>query len=355
MNAAISGLKMHMDKLNVIGNNIANVNTNGYKAQRMLFKDSLYTTVQGGSNGTSQTGGRNPSQLGYGVQLKSISLDMSAGSYTPTGKATDMMINGDGFFLVGDKTQTVYGDNATPADFSGLNLSRVGDFEIKADGYLTDGQGGVVYGFLATGVDAQTGKPIMSNQLVPIRVPRQAVDANTGDVTIAWPTEAQNGPLTDTVGGGNGASENPLLKYSSLSVSADGKITVYADDVGQMVTVGYIAVGSVANPNGVTHTSGNYYTAGEGSGDLSISMFGGVAADLGLTYVALGNGAQNADQGMRIGNCNSDLLTNGLEGSKTDLANEISDMITAQRGYQANTRIITVTDSMLEELVNIKR
>ena len=79
MYSAIAGLKSHMSKLNVIGNNIANVNTYGYKAQRTIFSDSLYTTSTAGSDGTTTTGGRNPSQVGYGVNITSIDIDMSTG------------------------------------------------------------------------------------------------------------------------------------------------------------------------------------------------------------------------------------------------------------------------------------
>ena len=77
MYAAIGGLKSHMSKLNVIGNNVANVNTYGYKAQRMTFKESIYTTSKSGSNGGVTSGGNNPSQIGYGCSVGSIDLNMS--------------------------------------------------------------------------------------------------------------------------------------------------------------------------------------------------------------------------------------------------------------------------------------
>ena len=103
MYAGISGLKTHMQNLNVIGHNLANVNTYGYKSQRMIFRESLYGTTVAGSNGTEIRGGVNPSQIGYGVQVGTIDLNMSTSTYTPTGYPMDCMVNGDGFFLVGDK------------------------------------------------------------------------------------------------------------------------------------------------------------------------------------------------------------------------------------------------------------
>ena len=85
MYAAIGGLKTHMNNLNVIGNNIANVNTEAYKAQRMTFQESIYTTSRSGSNGGVTAGGNNPSQIGYGSSVGSIDLNMNPGTYAPTG------------------------------------------------------------------------------------------------------------------------------------------------------------------------------------------------------------------------------------------------------------------------------
>ncbi|MBQ3496921.1 MAG: flagellar hook-basal body complex protein, partial [Oscillospiraceae bacterium] len=104
MYAAIAGLRTHMNKLNVIGNNIANVNTYGYKTQRTIFEESIYATSRAGSNGTANAGGRNPAQIGYGTQVSTIDLNMASGTYAPTGHAMDCMIDGMGFLLVGDKT-----------------------------------------------------------------------------------------------------------------------------------------------------------------------------------------------------------------------------------------------------------
>ena len=148
MYAAIAGLKTHMSKMNVIGNNIANVNTNGYKSQRTIFKDAMYTMYSSGSDGTTTTAGRNPSQVGYGSQVSSIDLNMATGSYAP-GISTDCMIYGDGFFMVGDKDVKI--DPLDPDSTKKLSLTRVGDFSFKADGYLSDGNGNAVYGFMATG------------------------------------------------------------------------------------------------------------------------------------------------------------------------------------------------------------
>lgn len=134
MYAAIGGLKSHMTKLNVIGNNVANVNTHGYKAQRMTFQESIYTTSRSGSNGGVTMGGNNPSQIGYGSTVGSIDLNMAPSTYAPTGYGLDCMLMNEGFFLTGTKDGTVN----TSADLSSLNLSRLGDFRVDNDGYICD-------------------------------------------------------------------------------------------------------------------------------------------------------------------------------------------------------------------------
>lgn len=405
MYAAIAGLKTHMSKMNVIGNNIANVNTNGYKSQRTVFKDAMYTMYRSGSDGTTTTGGRNPAQVGYGSQISTIDLNMGSGSYAP-GNALDCMIDGDGFFLVGDKTVADVIDGTNPTSFKSLNLTRVGDFGFDAGGYLVDGTGSCVYGFMAVGVDTE-GKPIVSDQLVPIRLPKMETTYTYSQITkeddgttttveidkaayenglanpdpdgkITYSRKAEYEVLYPEVKDANGdaialkdaGDDLPFAQLDSISIDeSTGRISGTVKDSDEWVTIGFLAIGNVTNPNGVTHTGGFYYQAGDGAGDLQISMLGGAAADLKtidggpLQYVN-GSLAAGADPDnpvtpsdkAQIGSAGATaLLTGGLEGSNVDLATEISEMITTQRGYQANTRIITVTDTMLEELVNMKR
>ncbi len=434
MYAAIAGLKAHMQNLNVIGNNVANVNTQGYKSARAVFKTSIYTTTSGGSNGSANIGGKNPAQIGYGANIGAIDIDMSSGNYSITGKTTDLMIDGDGFFLVGTKDLARNftggaGDVGTSGALTSLTLTRVGDFDFMPDGTLAKNDDGMcVYGFLCIGVAtmkdvadgkaAKVGDPMFSDQLVPIRKPRVYTDEK-GGMHIGYPragggiveekaadaTTGQEAVLADSrkddfnkkIDGNDAAlKDTHLLDYGSYvkktgnttevvesdyefasleSISFDqntGIITAKCQETGQIITIGCIAVGNVANPNGVTQIGSSYYQAGQGAGSLTISTMGG-GKDLGINYVngslayaggaggtADGKtnmpvGADNAVDGARLRSSSSQLLSNGLEMSKTDLAQEIANMIVTQRGYQANTRIITVTDSMLEELVNMKR
>lgn len=394
MYAAIAGLRTHMQNLNVIGNNVANVNTYGYKSARSVFETAIYTSLNGGSDGTATLGGANPSQIGYGANMGSVGIDMSTGNYAITGRNCDLMLDGDGFFIMGKKDVAAQftGTGTDQSVLDGMNLTRVGNFEFGADGYLArDAADGLcVYGFNCIGVDDKTGEPIFSDQLSPIRIP--GIKKNDkGELEIAYPipgkvgdkgqVEYEEGGVlmdqTQEVAGTQDQYETcPRTRLEAITFdSVTGVITAKSKDTGELITIGAIAVGNVQNPNGVTNLGGNYYMAGKGSGGLSVSLLGGlgktatwgtVDADGKFTASATGGymnqsrvtGGAGTDISdvCRLGDGGETrLLSNGLEMSKTDLAQEISQMILTQRGYQANTRIITVTDSMLEELVNMKR
>ena len=435
MYAAIGGLKTHMTNLNVIGNNIANVNTTAYKAQRMIFQESLYTTRRAGSDGTAIRGGNNPSQIGYGAQVGSIDLNMSPGTFNPTGWGLDCMIDGDGFFMVGTKDMVLDSGDV----YNRAMLTRAGDFDIDPKGYITDGQGNVVFGFAmvqnpdyvegatdaaiaAAGDKNIVDKLILSTQLVPLRVPLKAVEpteANGGimangdrrweagdpvyDVLGGYPDAGANGVqsnerknvslanrdfydpetgelLLDNLPAGTGGAvgadgaapetmtaytgpipnlEDQKANLESLSVNENGAIIGTADN-GDTVVVGYIAIAQVTSPNGVTHTGGPYYKAQEGAGDVTVGVAGGIFPN--GTYLnnakptGEGDDAYSPELQNLLGQMKSiKVQGSGLEASTADVATEFANMIVTQRGYQANTRIVTVTDSMLEELVNMKR
>ncbi len=407
MYSAIAGLKTHMSALNVIGNNIANVNTYGYKASRYTFDESLYTTSRSGSNGTTTMGGRNPAQIGYGCSIGTIDTDMSTKTYNPTGYGLDTMIDGEGFFLLGNKNSSGI---KTQDQLQGMKLSRLGNIDFK-DGYLVDGDGNVVYGFPAISsntVDEDdnetqggTGTAITEGSegkmysfekgsvLAPLRYPKISEDGTvcypmvSDDGTLVYPdlyittNDAGQKQITyyydgisdpDTIPEGDNVEtllsanmEWPVLSSVAIDEKS-GRISGMSDDV--VVVIGHLALAKVDNPNGVTHTDGRYYQALDGAGDVHVTVL-----DESLTHPAYtGNG--NAAGAAAGTDANGDgyranfaiesaggtgIVTGGLEQSGTDLATEISNMIMMQRGYQANTRIVTVTDSMLEELVNMKR
>ncbi|MEY8310560.1 flagellar hook-basal body complex protein [Oscillospiraceae bacterium 42-9] len=427
MYAAVSGLRAHMSALNVIGQNISNVNTNAYKATRYTFLEALYTTVRGGSNGSAQLGGKNPAQMGYGTSIGTIDLDMSTKNYVPTGRATDVMIDGDGFLIVGNKGQTF----TSTQDLKNMYLTRHGDLAFDNQGYLTDGMGNVVYGFMsvANPVYEKAFKDDAGNAITPptltnadlvvgnvgkfylnadgelVTIVNKGTDANpsletkvidqytphpvltairlpkagTGAFTQGDPNDPdapktqlyskgqpvyahydeQSGTIVDAQ---DDADVSGRIEPDSVSIDENtGRITCTAG--GKAVVIGTIAIAKVQNPNGVTHVNGRYYQALEGAGEVSCNAVGGSVLNTDDPDSPFyeepanpGDPVTKVSGEIPVGAPGSTkFITGGLESSGTDLANEISNMITIQRGYQANTRIVTVTDSMLEELVNMKR
>jgi flagellar hook protein FlgE len=173
----------------------------------------------------------------------------------------------------------------------------------------------------------------------PTYTPAKDVEYNTANVPssgVKSPAE----PAKFTDGEGN------RLQADSVSIDEkSGALRVMTSD-GEIYTVGYIALAKVTNPNGVTHIDGRYYQASDGAGTVRVTTVKGA-----VSGIKDENGNYTGPESAG----DTKLITGGLESSGTDLATEITNMITVQRGYQANTRIVTVTDSMLEELVNMKR
>ncbi len=320
MYAAIAGLKTHQSKMDVIGNNISNCNTYGYKSSRAAFQEAMYTTTSHAAGGTNSFGGTNAAQVGYGCKLASIDKLFEASTPAATGKPSDVMITGNGFFLVGNKLptgvggvnpeqgSTENGDVANQQDITSLLLTRVGNFGVDEDGFIVDSQGYVVYGF--TYPEAQQvypipeGASISYNNLMPLRVPLQKADGTN-------------------VQGDDG-------KPPEVTIAFDPSGTVTAKVAGgETITIGEIALANVPNTGGLEMGTGSYYTIGNNTGVVEAFQPG------------------DGNTGRLQPSC--------LEMANVDIANEFAEMITTQRGFQANTRIVTVTDQMLEELVSMKR
>ena len=304
MFSGVAGLRTHQSKMDVIGNNIANVNTYGYKTMRTTFKESIYSTNRSSADGNTTMGGRNASQIGYGSQVGSVDLLFTSGSYAPTDSPTDCMIDGQGLFLLGPKDLGNAKDGKVdPALEGGLSMffmSRVGDFKMDGDGYLVNSDGYHVYG-ISNFATHDPKNPAAG--LEPIRIP--ALD----------PPDPNN--------------DDARMNIGAISIDSNGTITGIDAKDKKVIPIGKIAVANVPNANGLEKTQGPYYKATANVGTVR-------------AYEA-GTGS--------TGN----LLTNGLEMANVDLAREFSDMITTQRGFQANTRIITVSDQMLEEMMAMKR
>ncbi len=415
MYASVSGLKVHQQMMDVIGNNISNINTTGYKGSRVTFQQMLTQTLKGASAPDNNKGGTNPQQIGLGVSTASIDSDMTGGNLQPTGKTTDVALQGDGFFVVSDGEKDMY--------------TRAGSFSFDSNGYLVSTTSGYrVKGWLPEGndefdtsaeaeeLDLNTwlkGQP-MAGQATSEITYSGNLDASAGvgdthtiisdvydslgerhtiEFTIektginAWEVDGGNLEIDGVAAGsfdidpstitfnsdgsvdeantdtptltitaaelGNGAAEiNAQYDFSdftqfsgemtadykdddgykegyfqSLSIDARGIITGSFDN-GQNKPLAMLAVAKFSNPEGLL-SEGGLFNVSNNSGD-----------------------ARLAGAGI---NGRGELATSSLEMSNVDLAAQFTDMITAQRGFQASSKMISTSDEMLQDLVNMKR
>jgi len=267
MYAGVSGLRTHQTMMDVVGNNIANVNTAGYKSTRSTFQEALTQVVRGAAVGT------NPVQYGLGAGIAGVDTVFSQGASQVTGRSTDLAIQGDGFFVVENNDQ--------------LTFTRAGAFGFDSTGTMTTAQGMVLHGYLATPPDEP-------------------------------PTEGPTVPL-----------KFDLTTHTDLVVGQDGTVTGRRNDTGAVEKLGRVAVATFANPGGLTRIGESLYADSVASGAAAI----GSPADGGRGSIQSGI----------------------LEMSNVDLAQEFTNLVVAQRGFQANARTITTSDEMLQELVNLKR
>ncbi|KPV60673.1 flagellar basal body rod protein FlgG [Paenibacillus sp. A3] len=268
--SGVSGMRGFQTKLDVIGNNIANVNTYGFKSSRVAFKDIMSQKISGVTAPTDTVGGVNAKQIGLGVTVGAIDTLHTPGSAQTTNKITDLRIDGDGFFLVSPTTDV----NGQPL------LTRAGNFDLDAQRRLVTADGMFVL--------------------------------NTGGTAVA---------LEDTV--------------TAFSISQSGEIIAIGADGAATPTNQFIAVAKVTNPGGLEKIGGNLYRTTPNSNTAEI-----VVDESTANNPATGTGA---------------IISGQLEMSNVDLTSEFTEMIVAQRGFQSNSRIITTSDEVLQEVVNLKR
>jgi flagellar hook protein FlgE len=385
--SGISGLRSHQTMLDVTGNNIANVNTAGFKGSTTQFQDTLSQMTQGAGGPQTGLGGTNPAQVGLGVQVAGISTNFAQGSAQATGKATDLMISGDGFFV------TRLGDDTV--------FTRAGAFDFDAQGRLTSSDGKIVQGYSATNGVVNDGGAMGDITLpldgaAPARQTTAATlsgnlpsdtavggtvvrdtkvyDATGNERTLeltftrtaqGWTVrggDQAGAPATALTFGADGRQPNGnaalavdgvrvdlggITGFATLntvavtgqngreagtlqgfSLSKDGTLVGQFSN-GESLAVGRIALATFANAGGLEKAGSSGYRATANSGDPQV----GVPGSPGVGSLTSGT----------------------LEMSNVDLSQEFTNLIVAQRGFQANARIITTSDEVLQELTNLKR
>lgn len=427
--SGVSGLKSHQTKMDVIGNNISNVSTYGYKSQRTTFKDTFYQTMRGSAEESINFGGTNPSQIGYGASVNTIDVLHTNGGYVPTGRPMDVFIDGEGYLISHDKSGSEsytrvgvlnFDGNGNLVDGNGsyivgypiarytqptaghatgeiiLNETPAKASKVKVNGMnisFGDDNGAFFNGFkvmtvsdpAAVGVEAEID---IANKLITVTTSTANIDtadletalrdvsshvvagsgvfpatinddlitvtadAGTTSISTGVTSTKSNGgeniktaPVLDKSNGvqmikkpgtlvdidddGNYDTENSdVMELTSISIGPDGVISGQ-DTNGIIIELGQIVLANVPNPEALTLQGNSYYKALSNTGEIE--------------YTEPGEGTSAM------------LVSGGLENSNVDLANELTDMIMTQRGFQANSRIITVGDEMLQEIVNLKR
>lgn len=409
MFSAISGLRAHQTKMDVTGNNIANVNTVGFKSSSTVFQDTLSQIVRAGGAPAADRGGTNPAQIGLGVKLAAVTTNWTNGAAQSTGRSTDFMIEGDGFFVTrGPGGEQLY--------------TRAGSFDFDASGRLVTPDGSVLQGWVAEAdgtinpngpirpltvpygqivnpsattagrlegnLDAsapitafvQTPTTMYDAQGVeqPITYTFRKTAANTWNLTVqnaggaplaltnadgtpfdgnltfdsagnmtlpaagiafdpaavGWPgpVAVDLGAITQFAGSSEVTAPEQdgyaLGSLQSFSLSNDGTITgVYSNGLRQ--PLGQLAMAAFNNPSGLEKAGNSSFRVGDNSGVAMIGVAG-----------AGGRGQ---------------LVSGALEMSNVDLSEEFTSLIVAQRGFQANSRVITASDEILQDLVNLKR
>ena len=412
MFSAISGLRNHQTMMDVVGNNISNVNTTGFKSSTTVFQDVLSQIVRGGGAAQADLGGTNPAQVGLGSRIAAITTNFGQGALQRTGRATDLAIQGDGFFVVQQAGQQLF--------------TRAGSFSIDALGRLVTQEGGFIMGWGADAAgnvntnagigalqipvgdltspnpsgsvsiggnlpaDADDGTVIANSVEIydeqgnpwtlSVRFEKTGenawnveidyVDPDTGELTGTYTSvgnlafgpdgeltsdfdEQVTGGLPGTFTGdfflsfGSEGGPNRLTQFGALNtvaiLSQDGSaagslqsFTVSQEGLivgsysnGRTKAIGQIALASFANPEGLEKVGGSNYRATMNSGLAQLGTAG--AGGRGL------------------------MSTGTLEMSNVDLAQEFTNLIVAQRGFQANSRVISASDEILQDLVNLKR
>ncbi len=396
--SGITGLRAHQTMMDVVSNNISNVNTTGYKASSVTFEDTLSQVLKNATAPGTGLGGMNPAQVGLGVQIGGITTNFGQGSAQNTGKPTDLMIQGDGFFVLKNGTQTAY--------------TRAGAFNFDTSGKLTNSEGMIVQGWM---MDTTTNKidteaalqdislpsgtlmaPIASTTVVgagnivagttdPVALGAVAYDKTGGKhaLSIVLTPDGSGGfavTVSDTTDPAGSTPTDGVLQFlpGGAYDAASTAATIDTAD-GTTITIDLAKVTNFGGPKSLAVTQVDGASAGtlqqfqinlDGTitgifsnsqkmniGQIALSAFNNPS---GLNKIGATSFTDTTNSGLpQIGTAGTggrgQLLGSALEMSNVDLAMEFTNMIIAQRGFQANSRVITTSDQMLQDLVDLKR
>lgn len=322
LNTGVSALNTYSKGIQVIANDIANVSSTAYKESRAEYSDNFYNYLQQAAPSSTSGLGSNvlSKQMGTGVQVASITADFGQGTLSSTGRNEDFAISGNGFFRVRDS-------------LSGNEFAtRAGDFRIDDQGYLVTNQGFRIQGLMDGAVSYSA---IDDNGSLSF-VKTETAPTGLGDIKIDYTSSVGAGVTNDTGGTFTDEQVNaarPTMR--SFTVDRQGNLIIGLSN-GDTFNRGKLLLQNFNDPDALTRAGNNLYTGFEAAGPLG-----------GVNLTAENNSAGTNGLGsIEIGT---------LELSNVDLSKEFSEMIVSQRSFQAGSRIITVSDTLLEEVINLKR
>lgn len=352
MYSGISGMKVNQTKLDVIGNNIANVGTTAFKSSQARFKDMLYQNAGEATAPTTVLGGTNAKQVGLGAQLSSINKMMGQGNALSTGRSLDVCIDGDGYLVVakGDITAGIGVDQttglgttptATTGTLSETLFTRDGNLTLDYQGNLLTADGHRVMGYYLKSA-TNTGGTKDAVSIVDSTkgyLNANFVNADDKDLTASdntmRPLVIPDSVIIDTT---KPTETQPVKKFE---IGKDGIITAVLGD-GKRAAIGQIAMASFKNPEGLTDLGGNMCLNSSNSGP---------------TVYKTGKFDSTATSPTTVDNASGfgSILQGSLEGSNVDLTEQFTDMITATRSFQAASKMITTGDEILQTVTGLMR
>ncbi|MBE6062727.1 MAG: flagellar hook-basal body complex protein [Clostridium butyricum] len=377
MYSGISGMKVNQNKLDVVGNNIANVSTTAFKGSSARFADMLYQNVGTATAPTSSKGGTNAKQVGLGAQLSSINRVMSQGNALATGRSLDACIDGEGFYIVGvgpinyqSGTKITSSQSLGAGDMK-ISYTRDGNFTLDKDGNLLTADGHRVMGYLLTATKKGTGEqtsPASGKSSIAIDTSEgqdvepklevgdavyvdadavlKAVGDNSDGKTEGLQLQPLRIPEKVYVPGGENSEKGTWQSVTSFAIGKDGVITAVLAN-GKKTALGQIATASFTNPEGLTALGGNFYEVSPNSGSEVIRTSVNIDNDK--------NGKAREDNLVDNSKSQGDIIQGCLEASNVDLTEQFTDMISATRCFQASSKLITTGDEILQTITSLLR
>ena len=412
MFTAISSLSLQQKYLDVVSNNLANANTIGFKASRVLSQDQFSQMMSPGAAPTATQGGINPTQVGLGVNLGYISSNFTQGVLQSTGRNLDLGVQGDGFFIYGN-------DNRRYSREGSMSLDSEGNLVNSASGLRTQGWAAAADGKIDTDLPVDdinivtdrtlaksTGNVVLGGNLSsnatlnePVTISMGVYDSlgalQTASVrftrggTATVPTNTWSWQVMDTTG----ATPVAGTGDGTITFDANGQIDLALSDPGADVdipvsegadplapTIDFSKLTQLATANSVSVTTQDGLPAGSvtdvfispNDGVISLMYSNGMSEKVGQVALArftnpaglmkgedtsflAGLNSGDAQIGVAGTGGRGSIAASYLEASNVDMAQEFTNMILAQRGFQASSRVITTSDEILQELVNLKR